>query len=394
MHLIERYSLGCGVRIAEPFIYEKFFPFLLDKYITIHTTSKEAKNYDYWQDVVDILIPVLNKEGISILQIGAKEDKPVNFIYSAVGQTNINQTAYLVKHSLLHLGIDSFPVHIAGSYDKPIVALYSTNHLNCVRPYWGDREKQILIEPDREKLKPSFAMVEHPKTINTIPPERIARAVCQLLRIKLDYPYESIYVGEAYESMLVETSPNTLIDTKQYHVDNIVIRMDFEFNEQALANQLNTSKGSIVTNKPINPNLLGTFKPNIIEMHYEITKDHNPDFVKFVQHLGINLNLFSFLPEEEINKLKIQYMDFGLIHPQPLGPPKELESYDVKSLSYKSSKFTLSNGKVYPSHHAMLNDVTIDGIGNHLISLENTSDKHIEFLWRDRRHLRFVKKKT
>ena len=75
MHLLETYALSTGSKIGKPFIVKKFFPVKYEKYITIQNSSgMPAKCYDYFQQVVDFLLPVLNKENIGIVQIGGKED--------------------------------------------------------------------------------------------------------------------------------------------------------------------------------------------------------------------------------------------------------------------------------------------------------------------------------
>ena len=70
MHLIESYATNCGLKIDEPFIYEKFFPLAFDKYITFSPSNNPAQDYDYWIEVINIIHPKLKKEGINILQLG------------------------------------------------------------------------------------------------------------------------------------------------------------------------------------------------------------------------------------------------------------------------------------------------------------------------------------
>jgi dolichol-phosphate mannosyltransferase len=56
MKLVETYAANSGLTISKPFIYEKFFPLNVDRYITIHKEVKyPSRKYLYWQEVVDIL---------------------------------------------------------------------------------------------------------------------------------------------------------------------------------------------------------------------------------------------------------------------------------------------------------------------------------------------------
>ena len=96
MHLLETYALSTGSKIGKPFILKKFFPIKFDKYITIQNSSgMPSKCYDYFQEVIDFLLPTLNKHGIGIVQIGGKEDQALNNVECLQGATNINQTAQL-----------------------------------------------------------------------------------------------------------------------------------------------------------------------------------------------------------------------------------------------------------------------------------------------------------
>jgi ADP-heptose:LPS heptosyltransferase len=183
MHLIERYATACGVKIGKPFIYEKFFPLPIQKYICFQPFSKyNSKNYDYWQEVLEILTPYLEENNIKIVQIGTKNDKQfVNTVFLG-GQTTINQAAYVIKNSIIHLGADSFGVHIASSYDKKIVALYSNSNIENACPYWTKKQDKILISSNKDK-KPSYSAEESSKSINNIKPEEIASSVLKLLNI-------------------------------------------------------------------------------------------------------------------------------------------------------------------------------------------------------------------
>ena len=390
IHLIERYSLSCGVKIGEPYIYDKFFPLTSDKYITIHTSSRQAKNYDYWQEVIDILLPILQKVGISIVQVGSKDDKLLNFVYQTVGQTNINQVAYIVRHAALHLGTDSFPVHLASFYDIPIVALYANTYAACSRPYWGTKTKQVILEPDRKNRKPSFSFDENPKTINSIYPEVIAKKVCDLLGLNFTYEYKTLFIGQNFGSILVEIIPNSTFPMVNINTDTMIIRMDFHFDESVLSNYLNSSKCVIVTNRPISPQVLVQFKERIVEIHYNITKEHNPQFVYFLQTLGIKCSIHTYLPEAEIDKLKLDYMDFGIIVRLPSEIPEAI--INKENLYYKSSKFTFHTNQVFPSYYAFLQNLPIGGVCNHLCPVPSLESKYYGDFWKEQRHIRIVEK--
>ena len=169
MHLIEQYALSCGVKIDQPHIETSFFPVASNKYITVHASSGMAsKNYDYYNDVIELILPYLKQENIDIIQIGERDDAKLNHCEHLNGSTTIRQTSYIIENSELHFGNDSFSAHVASGFNKKIVCLYSILYKECCKPYWGDPENQILLETDRKGLKPSFSNQELPKTVNFI----------------------------------------------------------------------------------------------------------------------------------------------------------------------------------------------------------------------------------
>lgn len=340
MHLIERYAASCGVKIGKPYIYDTYFPITVDKYISFQPFSKyPSKNYDYWDEVTAIIYPYLQKENIHIIHIGAKDDKPINNTINFCGQTKISQAAYIIKNGLIHVGADSFGAHIASGYGKKIVALYSNNNINNVKPYWTKSEDMILLEPKLGK-KPQYSVNEIPKTINSIKPELIAQSILKLLNIKFNSLPETIHIGPEYLNKTLEIIPDKPLNLAQIAIDNIVVRMDYDFNEQVLEFYLQNKKCIIITDKPINEILLKKYKNNIPQLIYVIEKDNNPEFAKILKSNGINTVYLSYLSEEELNPFKLNYMDYGLILRKDY--PKDKINFN-NNVYFKSSRIILSS---------------------------------------------------
>jgi len=358
MKLIETYAANSGLQISKPFIYEKYFPLLIEKFITIHKEVKyPSRQYLYWQEVVDILEPILSKQNIQIAQIGTNEDKPLNGVFSLLGNTTFNQLAFVMKNSLLHVGVDSFPVHLASFYDKNIVSIYSNTNSNNMGPYWGDKKKHILIEADRKGNKPTYSFDEHPKTINTIKPEAISKAVLNLLNIKNEKLPKSIYFGENYQNKTLEIIPDQPIDPNQIPIPNIIVRMDYHFNEEILAFWLQHKQCIILTNKPINIDLLNNFKNNILQVIYIIEKDNDFKFVKSLKNKGIQFGMISYMEAEELNEYKIDYMDYGLIIERKKQTKNSVDIKNINNLYYKSSKILLSGKGQFISKYQWTNQI-------------------------------------
>jgi hypothetical protein len=349
MHTLESYAANCSLKIDKPHISELFFPTEEEKYITLDASnSKNPFVYDYWQEVVNILKPALDKKGISIIQLGKPEDKSINSVNRCNGNLNYNQTAYIIRHSLLHLSSDAFSNQIAASYNKKMVVAFSEESKRDFEPYWGDQENQLYINGFRK---------EKQKSINSIKPEEIAKKACKLLDIDLKYEYETLYMGAKYKDGLefVETIPNQCVNLGSIGVKNILFRMDLLFDEKYLVDQLQQGYCSVITRKPINMNIIKNFKEKISELVYFMEEDDDASFCKEAQNLGINVVLVSYLTGDNLDREKLKFMEINRIIEQQSNDPadiKELQDYNPEELFYKSNKYTLSDAKIYPSEAA------------------------------------------
>lgn len=356
MHILEQYSLSCGLKINKPNILDKYFPLPFNKYITFHAPSKfQSRKYDRWKYVLNLIKPYLDKNNIKIVQIGNKDEQIFqDSCHITNGMTDFNQLAYIIKNSILLVGIDSFPIHLAAYYNVPIVGLYCNMHKEHSMPYWGDRQKQILIESHRNGDKPSYSAFEAEKTINLISPEEIAKNILDLLDIKNSINVKSLYFGASTSDSVIEMIPSHAIDVSNLNISHINVRMDRLFNLQTLETQLQISKCCILTNKPIDLDFLKKYKHNIIKIIFFINKkEFNLKYIEGFSNLNIEYELvYKDGKENEINQLKMDYMDFAQVI--KLDPPTLNLEYN-KNLKLISSKKTLFNKKVYPSiYHADL----------------------------------------
>jgi hypothetical protein len=355
MHLLERYASACGVKIGKPYIYEKYFPIPFDKYITFQPYSKyDSKNYDHWEEVVLLILPYLKERDINIIQIGAQKDKPVSNCYNICGQTKIQQAAYILSNSILHFGADSFAAHIASGFNKKIVALYSNNNIENVKPYWSNDKDVVLLKSPCNK-KPSYSAIQQEKDINNIKPEVIAQAILDLLDIKCKLNFKSYYIGKEFPIKTLEVIPGDNLNLNSIYIQNPIIRMDYSFNEVFLENILKIKNNIIIfTNKSINQDIIKNYKNKIAQIIYIIDEDNDPKFVELLKKNLINYTLLSFLPEEDLNKFKLNYLDFNLIIRKDFTKkPKSID--DCKNLLYKSSRQLISEEGKFSSKYEWKN---------------------------------------
>jgi len=366
MHILETYATSSGLRIDKPYILKKYYPLDTDNYITLHIQSKPYKTYDHWQAVVDLILPHLEDREIDIVQVGGPNEKKIKGCkYHLQGSTTVNQVAYLIDNAVAHAGCDSFTSHMAGAFDKSSVILYPNCNLQNVEPYWGANIENI--EPQTDE-KPSYRFEEFPKTINLIPPEKVAKAICEKLDIEFDFPYESIRIGSNFHMNTVEVIADRLVDPRDFQLDNLIIRNDIFPYEQGLANQLNVCKCSIVTATPISPSIIENYASRILTIIYYVEGDDDPKFAEYLEKSGINYSLTSRLPEEELNKKKLNYMNLekaAIIHSPIRGKEEieELKDIDINNLYYMSANTILSRGKAYASKADVIIDDPIENFG-------------------------------
>ncbi len=364
MRLLDTYALATGSTIDKPFIFESYFPLPFEKYVTFQAQTKYgSKDYDYWQDVITMVYPILEQRGIKIVQVGVPSEFQYQYAIDLRGRTDMNQLAYIIKNATLHIGSDSFGKHLAAGYDVPLVALYSVSQSTVSGPHFGSKDKQIVFDAYlRTKTgKPSYASQEHPKCINLIKPEEIANAIFKLLNIETRVPFETVTMGDKYcQKIIRELIPNQVINVENPN-NPVEIRMDVDFNEQVLAQQLSLCKSVVVTDKPINKDILAHFKPNILALVYEIKEQNDPTFLDQIKHLGISTILITYLPPEKIQENKIKYYEHGGINsiPQPSEEQVSNLKKDINSLYFRSNKIVCSKGKLFMGNAARIADMEI-----------------------------------
>ncbi len=382
MDFTSLYSLTAGKKIGKMHLLEKFYPLPFENdFIVCQFFSKPSKNYSYWGEVLSILAPILEKSNLKLVQVGDKSEAQMPYCLHTQGTTNFGQLQYLIGKSRLVLTVDSISSHIAGAKNKDLVCLVSNNFSEVVRPHFGDRNRQIILEPNRENRNPSFMLDEGPKKqIDEILPEKIAESVCSLLNLPFTYQNKTLFIGDSYKQKIIQSVPNHVIpDLKPLGIDSLVMRLDYLFNEEILVQQLKYTNCTIITNRPINIDILKFFKQKINQLIYIIEKDNSPEFAKSVFKLGINLGLMSYESQEWINSQKINYFEYGILFKKDAPKPPE----NLDTLKYKSSIFTLSDKKIYPSFSALKNNLPINDFNHDFQPVINDENfkKDLEYFY-------------
>ena len=342
-HLVEVYAKDLGVKIGEPYLKPHFFPILYDNYITIHNDNKvQSKEYDYWEEVI-VLVKKQAPE-INFIQIGSGKEPTIKNATKFVPTLNIKQSAYIIKNALMHVGIDSLPVHIASSFNKPIVAIYAHTYSSTCGPVWGHKKNHKLIESHRNKEKPSYSLKENPKKINLIKPEEIANAILKKLG-KNKCSHKTLYVGDKFKEKLIHIIPD---NKYQVSSKNVVLRFDLLHNEENCIHLFRNNNISIVTNKPLGDEILN--QKNINCVNY-FSDRFDEDFIKKVKNKGLSLRLFC-TSKENLNEERYKFFDYQIAlieDAEKIELNKKQIKLPKKNFKIRSYSIYMKNGEAYHS---------------------------------------------
>mgnify|MGYP003333319185 CR=1 FL=1 len=353
MHLIEAYSSNTRLKIDKPEIYLKYFPIPYERFITFQTSSAmPAKNYGYFQEVLDLISNKLKEANIKVLQLGAKDEPKLGGVLDLLGKTTINQSAYIISKAALHVGIDSCLTHFASAFNTPLVSIYSVSPPSICGPFWGEKAKQICLEPPFTDRKYSFNPNENPSVSNLIYPEIVANSILKLLGLEGQVNISTVYIGKMYNSPSIETIPDAVINPN--FINGVLnIRGDQLFNENNIYAQLSLCKCAVVIDRPLRIDVLKQLKPNLSLLALKI--DNFPNLISYLKEVkkaAIQYSLITDIQsDEELNKYKIDLYEYGLIIKQDKITKNEVE-FSGKlddNIEVKSKSMTLSNGKVYLS---------------------------------------------
>jgi hypothetical protein len=350
-HLIEEYAKNLGVKIGKPIFEPHYMPVTDEKYITVHVDNKiDSKYYEFFPETLDLLKNILSPLGYKIYQIGGADDPMLREADKSYLGFSRKQTAYIVKNSSLHFGIDSFPIHLASVYDIPIIGLYSHIYPQHAYPYWSTKEKVRILEADRKGKKPSYSYQESPKSINTIKPEEIVKNACELLGLNSTLSMNTLHIGEQYSKPCIEIIPNFFGEAAELKNQILNIRMDYFFNEECLMQWASAYNVHIVSDQPIHPEVLKRCRNNIKEITFLIneTNKFSLEYLQFVKNLGIVM-IGECSNQKAISEVREYYFDF-LIEPEAKINEKIInELHDKQNLRFLTKKDILSNGKRYYS---------------------------------------------
>jgi hypothetical protein len=349
MNLTEKMALDCGVKISQPYLDRYFLPIRNDNYIIIDTRCKNATGeYDYFNDVLELVKPYLKEADIDIFQIAT--DKNVKLACDKCFITiNKKQENYLISKARLLISNENYSLHIASVFNIKSIGLYSLFNPNNTRPVWN-KNSQIVLESHRDGNLPSYGRLnESPKTINFISPYVIAKNILDSLGIANDLDrFELIHLGKSFNQKIVEIVPDFISDANFMKDRSINLRLDYvtNLNSSVFNYWVSNRKVNIITDKDININMVAPYRNNILLMTVMLSENISEKFLKHCKTIGLKLKIFCD-DKDKLEEYRFKFLNWDIHQDfENEGALNKLINLSENS-KFISSKILISKGKQF-----------------------------------------------
>lgn len=372
MNNLEAFSLSSNLSISSPYLQRDYFPIDIDlsKAILILNTfedpRKQSRVYDYFQDVIDFSYQELATHGYFFFQPLTGKENVLRCRNSNFNLTP-NQIAYLIDNCALVIGNDNLYSHVANESGIKNIAVFGPSSTISHSPKFNNG----FIAIRECKTNPSYRSVEFPKSVNENKPEIIINAIYSSLEIKKSAPLTSLYFGENYPTSVIQIVPDSIINPENFKNNDVLIRMDYLFNEEILSKTLENRKCNIISTGEINLDLLKRNKGNINIFIYEINLNVDISYIKNLIKTGVKVKFISKEDGDKLSKLRMKMFDFGLVEKDIISSiPKDVLRFIGGNTYYRSNNFILSDGKIYSTHTNYLKNKPIQSFTQNIMKLD------------------------
>jgi hypothetical protein len=376
MHIAESFALASGAKLNNQRLYERFTPIGSNQYISFHKI-----HYDQYQEVLNLIQPILKSYGIDVLQIGGTNYPK---ILSLPKIKDYGSASYVLRNSLLHFGEYSILFDLCSSVNTKSLILNSIGYEKIICPFFSNKDDQTVINNySKNNSLPLFDSKSSKNLLNEIKPEDIAAKILNLLGLDFNKPYDTLYRGEYYKENFFEINIYPIKDYV-YDLSQIpepILRLDYHFDLVFLEKHLQNKKCRIRTNKEIPISIIEKYADKISGIDLEIKNRENfAQFIKAVKKLKVELLLFSFLDENICNDLKMQYLDVEPINFQKSKIPIVDFNLNHDNLYFKCDEVILYKDKFYICKEDIINNNFYDPIKFNKLSSFNLSDNFSNIL--------------
>jgi len=376
MHIAESFALASGAKLNNQRLYERFTPIGSNQYISFHKI-----HYDQYQEVLNLIQPVLKSYDIDILQVGGTNYPK---ILSIPKIKDYGSASYILRNSLLHFGEYSILFDLCSSVNTKSLILNSIGYEKIICPFFSNKNEQTVINNyAKDNNLPLFDSKSSKNLLNEIKPEDIAAKILNSLGLEFHKPYDTLYRGEYYKENFFEINIYPIKDYV-YDLSQIpepILRLDYNFDLVFLEKHLKNKKCRIRTNKEIPISIIEKYSEKISGIDLEIKNRENfAQFIKSVKKLKVELLLFSFLEEDICNDLKMQYLDVEAINFQKNKIPIVDFNLNDNNLYFKCDEVILYKDQFYIYKEDIINNNFYDPNKFNKVSSFNLSDNFSNIL--------------
>jgi len=345
MNKLEKISLHSALKISKPDLNLCYHPIPLERFITFdYVANNQSKDYKFWVEVIDLLLPILKANKISIIRIGENNKKITEGVYNYTDKS-FGQNAYIISKSLLHFNANNYLSYLANILEIPLVSIFSSIESNYFPFPKG--ENDIFINSPKNDKNPTFSNTESPKTIDNIDPSKIASAILDSLGLENNLKsIGRIFYGEMSDIKTIEIVPDFTPPADFMPGSLVNLRADYSFDEQSIFHFSQNRQLGIITKKALSESLLYSCLNSIKRISVNCEGGVDQSFLKNLKKFGINYELFckdkSILP-----KLRLENIDETIEFYEEKQKPLDFLEKDVNNMFVRSSKILFSKGKSY-----------------------------------------------
>jgi len=380
MNLTEKMALDCGVKVSQPYLDRYFLPVGNDNFIIIDTRCKNATGeYDYFNDVFELIKPYLKRLNIEVFQIATEKNLKLACDKCFI-TINKKQENYLISKAKLLVSNENYSLHIASVFNTKSIGLYSLYNSNNTRPIWN-KNSQIILESDRDGNLPSYGQLkESPKTINFISPYVIAKNILNSLGISNDLErFELVHLGKSFNQKIVEIVPDFMSDANFMKDKSINLRLDYvtNLNSSVFNYWVSNRKINIITDKDININMIAPYRNNILLITVILSANISEKFLKQCKTIGLKLKIFCD-DKDKLEEYRFKFLNWEVNEDfENEGVLYKLSNLSEKS-KFISSKLLISKGKQFSCKANYFSNKHLDNHEEYVI-LSKEFEQEIEF---------------
>lgn len=343
MNLTDKISLSTGLKLKNPFVYERFFPPPSDEYILIENSNREGcTEYKSSDELCSVIFPFLAQKKIDLYQFKInKGDRPIYRAKELKG-LDLQQINNVIKFSSLVITNNPYSAHIANHYGVKNIFLYKNNLYPLHKPTYQNSTKTIK------------------DGINCFP-ELICKEILNHLDIKSSISrINPIYKGAEYENKKIECVPDFDLNTFPITKQRIVIRADLHYDEHKILNLIANNKSTLKCSKLPDLKYLNNpqISPNLDSIIYEVTNNTKEEELNNLIELNKEINFYTN-DRDNLNEIRLKHIDYPIEFNNEKKNLDILRSLCDNEVYYKSAKVIMSKGKQYSSQSNWKNDIPI-----------------------------------